>query len=118
MSANKIKANKIRSLFDDIKTKKKTSITSNSIKLIAYSVSCLGDGCGLFVVGNNSYQLDKEVALITSKKCLYIDTLYEAALYPRELNKNSVKEIKRTEQQIEGGGVGMFFCEDIEIKEG
>ena len=112
MGANKIKEKKIRGLFDDIKRKKKTSITSNSIKLIAYSVSCLGDSCGLFVVGNNSYQLYKEVAQITRKKCLYIDTLYEAELYPSELNKSSVKDIKRTEQQIEGGGVGMFFCED------
>jgi len=112
MSENKIKEKKIRGLFDDIKTKKKTSITSNSIKLIAYSVSCLGDNCGLFVVGNNSYQLYREVSAISTNKCLYIDTLYEAELYPSELNKNSVKEIKRTEQQIEGGGVSMFFCED------
>ena len=112
MSANKIKEKKLRGLFNDIKTKKKTSITSNSIKLIAYSVACLGDNCGLFIVGNNSYQLYKEVALITKKKCLYIDTLYETGLYPSALNKNSIKEIKRTEQQIEGGGVGLFFCED------
>ena len=112
MSANEIKEKKLRGLFNDIKTKKKTSITSNSIKLIAYSVACLGDNCGLFIVGNNSYQLYKEVALITKKKCLYIDTLYETGLYPSALNKNSIKEIKRTEQQIEGGGVGLFFCED------
>ena len=112
MSANEIKEKKLRGLFNDIKTKKKTSITSNSIKLIAYSVACLGENCGLFIVGNNSYQLYKEVTLITNKKCLYIDTLYETALYPRELNKSSVQEIKRTEQQIEEGGVGIFFCED------
>ena len=112
MSAKEIKEKKLRALFNDIKTKKKTSIASNSIKLIAYSVSCLSDNCGLFIVGNNSYQLYKEVALITKKKCLYIDTLYETELYPSALNKNSIKEIKRTGQQIDGGGVGVFFCED------
>ena len=112
MVENEIKEKSLSGLFKEIQTKKKTSITSNSIKLIAYGVSCLSDDCGLFIVGENSYQLYKEVGVITTNKCLYIDTLYETALYPRELNKSSVQEIKRTEQQIEEGGVGIFFCED------
>ncbi len=112
MDANSIKEKNIRKFFEDIQTKNKTSITSNSLKIITYAIKCLSDGCGLFIIGNNSYQLYKEVGLITSKKCLYIDTLYETEIYPKELNRGSSKETKKTEQRIGGGGIEIFFCED------
>ena len=112
MDANSIKEKNLKRFFEDIQAKNKTGITSNSIKIITYAITCLSDSCGLFIVGNNSYQLYKEVGLITKKKCLYIDTLYETEIYPKELNKGSIKETKKIEQRVGGGDVEMFFCED------
>ena len=93
-----------------------TSISSNSLKLTVYIISEASNASSLFVIGDNSYQLYKEVALLTNKRCVYEDLFYDNKIYPVELNKNSERESWRVEQQVATGKDELVFCEEIPNK--
>ena len=100
----------------ELLSKTRTSISSNSLKLTVYIISEASNASSLFVIGDNSYQLYKEVELLTNKRCVYEDLFYDNKIYPVELNKNSEKESWRTEQPLEARKDELVFCDEIPSK--
>ena len=100
----------------ELLTQTTTSVSSNSLKLTVYIISEASNASSLFVIGDNSYQLYKEVALLTNKRCVYEDLFYDNKVYPVELNKNSERESWRVEQQVATGKDELVFCEEIPNK--
>ena len=94
----------------------RTSISSNSLKLTVYIISEASSASNLFIIGDNSYQLYKEVALLTNKRCVYEDLFYDNKVYPVELNKNSEKENWRAEQLVVASNNELVFCDEIPSK--
>ena len=100
----------------ELLTQTTTSVSSNSLKLTVYIISEASNASSLFVIGDNSYQLYKEVELLTNKRCVYEDLFYDNKIYPVELNKNSEKESWRTEQPLEARKDELVFCDEIPSK--
>ena len=93
-----------------------TSISSNSLKLTVYIISEASNVSSLFVIGDNSYQLYKEVAQLTNKRCVYEDLFYDNKIYPVELNKNSERESWQAEQRVAVSKDELVFCDEIPSK--
>ena len=98
---------------NDLLSKKVTQINSNSLKLAVYIISKAGEASSLFIVGENSYQLCQEVGATTNKSCVYEDIYYDNKIYPKELNKSSIKEKRRLEKLVMTGGDGLVFCDAL-----
>ena len=101
-----------RSLLSD----KNTNISTNSEKVAGYIISEAGKTSSLFVVGNNSYQIYKEVEAMSDKMCVYEDAYHDENVYPLELNRNSEDQRKKVENQIASGSEGVLFCSHISKK--
>ena len=97
----------------ELLSKKTTRINSNSLKVAVYIISKAGGISSLFIVGDNSYQLCQEVGAITNKSCTYEDVYYDNKIYPKELNKSSIKEKRRLEKIVRSGARGLVFCDAL-----
>jgi len=97
----------------ELLSKKATQFNSNSLKVVVYIISKAGEISSLFIIGDNSYQLCQEVGAITNKSCTYEDVYYDNKIYPKELNKSSIKEKRRLEKLVRSGGRGLVFCDAL-----
>jgi len=97
----------------ELLSKKATQINSNSLKVAVYIISKAGEISSLFIIGDNSYQLCQEVGAITNKSCTYEDVYYDNKIYPKELNKSSIKEKRRLEKIVRSGARGLVFCDAL-----
>ena len=100
----------IKDINEDINATLKTK----SISVIENTILKASKKAGLFIVGENSYQLYKKISnRVEAGGCVYIEPSLNVQIYPKELNKGRLVEIKRFEKQIAKKEGGLFFCDEI-----
>ena len=97
----------------DINANINATLKTKSIDVIEKAILAASNGGGLFIVGENSYQLYKKVSAKLDRGCVYIEPTLNKKIYPRELNKGRLIEIKRFEKQIAKKSGGLFFCDEL-----
>ena len=89
----------IEGVTKELLSQTRTSISSNSLKLTVYIISEASRDSSLFVIGDNSYQLYKEVALLTNKRLSL--KAYNSKLISKkkheELNRQAAEVVRLVE---------------------
>ena len=100
------------SFISEIVNNKEALFKTNSAKVCELVIESLAQEKGLLVYGENSYQVYTRVNRASNVRCVYIPTKKDLGVYPLELNRSLVGDLKKIEGQIEKNQLAILFSSE------